>query len=835
MKRPIYPLLICYALGLIIADYFPFLQLSLYLPWVLLLWTLISGGFLYTRRYRSATVTLLLAFTVLGISRYTFSQKLPAHHLLHGVQNNERVTLEGRLYQPREKLPDRDRLYLKTEILEKGTSRQTVTGKIRITIYKVSTFHDIPDLQYGDRLRVRVRLRVPTNYQNPWAFDYKAYLARRGIYLTGSLSHYSPYLLRRLETGSKFSLLRRIFHVREQMMDFLNPSLEIPSETRPLRENIEEPFEPEAGEDPDSLGEEKSRSEDERGILQAMILGSKTSLTPELQENFRLSGLYHLLVVSGGNIGILAGFLFIVFKFFKILSRPLLLGVIGSVFLYAFLAGFEPPMIRASIMTSIFLLATLFDRDAEPFYSLATSAMLLLFLDPFSLFEASFQLTMTATLAILYAYQLVSFKKESVWKKVQAFFLGILLSTTFAEVSTAPLIIYYFNHLYPYGLLANIPALPLSGVILPLGILACGMNFFIPPLAQFLLQLDLILVRGFIDLSAFIARLPYSELPVSTRFLIPLLLSYLLVFGILKGFKRPLGQRIIFASGAILLIFTVYALTFWIIPTPLRVTFLDVGQGDSSVIEFPKGSTLLVDGGGSSYRSRFDVGRNILAPYLWHQGISRVEALIISHAHIDHFQGFRYLIEKFDVGALWISPRESRNPFYEELLQAAVAKGIPLIKVQRGYRQRFGEVEVRILHPSSIYLLKTSPTSHRLTNNYSLVVKLTYGKICFLFPGDIEREAEEFLLQNGDLEPCTILKVPHHGSATSSSPGFLEALQPSIGVISTGKYSRFESFSPLILERYRKAGIKIYRTDQDGAIQIQTDGMEVQVKTFGQR
>jgi competence protein ComEC len=843
MKRPVYPLLICYSVGLILADRFSLSWLSPGAIWAILLLSLSSIWLLYHKKYRLVTTILLIIFVALGISRYTLHQTLPAHHLVHVIQDDQVVTLEGWLYKPRESFPEQDRLYLEAETLDRGDIRQPVTGKIRVTIRKVPTTHGIPNLQYGDKLRIRTRLRVPTRYQNPGTFDYKTYLARQGIHLTGFLGHYSPYLLRRLETGGGLWLFRYVYTLREKMLVFVNSFSETSKESEfpPLKETRENP-ELEIADEDQSLTEEQERLsvEGENGILQAMILGDKTALSPELQESFRLSGLYHLLVVSGGNVWILVGFFLILSKLLRIRSQPRLFGVIGLIFLYALLTGFEPPVVRASIMVTLFFLATLFDRNTDPFYSLVVSAMILLFMDPTSLFEASFQLTIMATAAILYTYRV--FPKNSVpeslnsqdslWGKVKAFFMGITLSTLFVEVATAPLIVYYFNHVYPYGLLANILALPLSTMILSLGVLACGLNFFIPLLAQYLLIIDLFLVRLFISIAHFIANLPYSELPVSTRFIIPLSLSYLFVFGIQYGLKRPLLQKIGLGFIVMFVIFFAYFLVPRINIPPLRITFLDVGQGDSSVMELPDGTTLLFDGGGSSYRSAFDVGRSILAPYLWYHGISKVDVLVISHAHMDHFQGFRHLLEKFDVGEVWISPWESQNSLYQEILQIARSRGILPLKLEQGYHQRFGEVDVRILHPSSIYIRETIHTSDHLANNYSLVLKLTYGKVCFLFPGDIEQEAEQFLIQSGTLETCTILKAPHHGSGTSSSLEFLETLQPSVIVISTGKYKHFENLSPLVLEKYQRAGIQIYRTDKDGAIRIETDGTRYKVKTF---
>jgi len=860
MKRPVYPLLICYTIGLLFANRFPFSWISISATWILLSLSLLSTALLHFRKYRSVTGVLLIAFIALGISRYTLSQKLPARHLIHFIKDRQLVTLEGRLYQPREEFPDRDRLYLEVETLEEGTTRQVVEGRVRLTIHKVPTVHVIPDLQYGDKLRIRTRLYVPTNYQNPGAFDYKAYLAHQGIYLTGSLSHYSPYLLRQLETGGGFWLLRWTFRLRERMRTFLGPLWESPAETRALEENrllsgkeAGEGIEKGVGEDDQDTSREEpaaqmDRSElnGEKGVLQAMVLGSKASLDLELQESFRLSGLYHLLVVSGGNIGILVGFLFMLLKFFRLLSRRMLVGVIALVFLYALLTGFEPPVVRASIMVTIFLLALLFDRDADPFYSLAASAMLILILDPLSLFEASFQLTMAATAAILYAYKFIlkdlyetlkgQAEDPGFWvsfrKKAQMFFTGIVVMTALAMLGTTPLIIYYFNHVYPYGLLANIPALPLSALILSLGVLACGLNFLIPPLARTLLAIDLVLVKGFISLSTFTARLPYSELVLSTRFLVPLLFSYTLFFGILHGLKRPLSQRGSLAASAVVLVFLAYALVPRMRPPPLRVTFLDVGQGDSAVVEFPEGTTLLIDGGGTSYGNKFDAGRSLLASYLWHQGITKVDVMVISHPHAEHFQGFHSVVEKFKVGAVWSSPQESRNPAYWELLQKIARRKVPHFHVEEGHQQKFGNAEVQVLHPSPAYLVSGAQTSQHRENNNSLVLKLTYGKVCFLFPGDIEREAEQFLLQGGRLGPCAILKAPHHGSATSSSRDFLKVLRPEVAVISAGKDSRFGNPAPVVLDRYRAAGIKVYRTDEEGAVRIETDGLRYTIKTF---
>jgi competence protein ComEC len=257
----------------------------------------------------------------------------------------------------------------------------------------------------------------------------------------------------------------------------------------------------------------------------------------------------------------------------------------------------------------------------------------------------------------------------------------------------------------------------------------------------------------------------------------------------------------------------------------LRVTFLDVGQGDAAVVEFPGSQVMVIDGGGFASED-FDPGEVIIAPFLWSQKINRVDYLVMSHPQLDHFGGMAFLAENFSPKELWSNGERGKGERFQRLEVAFDREGVRAASLcGPGVERVIRGVEVKVLHP---------PCGHSglKTNDASLVLRLSYKGVDFLFPGDLEKEGEQILLQRDSALASEVLKIPHHGSRTSSTEAFVEAVLPEVAVISAGHHNRFNFPAPEVVQRYEKKGSRVLRTDQAGAIAVVSDGRGYTVETF---
>jgi competence protein ComEC len=441
--------------------------------------------------------------------------------------------------------------------------------------------------------------------------------------------------------------------------------------------------------------------------------------------------------------------------------------------------------------------------------------------------EISFQLSFAAVLAILLGMPRVTARLDE-WEEERlirlrdprwAYFRRAVLYaavTVCATAGTSPLAVLHFNSLSLIAPAANLVLLPLLGLVpVGLGLLGAMAAPFTGRAADVLFGLAArVISLGDAGVAA-LAALPFAAVRIPTPTLAELAAVYVALTALLlPGVWR---RRLLAACLA----FAVVDASCWYVARfhrpNLRLTFLSVGQGDSTLIEFPGSQTMLVDAGGMS--TTFDVGERVIAPYLWRRRIARLDLAVLSHFDFDHHGGFPFLVGQFVPRELWSNGWRGSHDDVVALRAVAGSVGTRIRAPRPGFRRVVGGVEVVVLAGGD--------ADRGKENDRSLVVQLRYGQTRILLPGDVEAAGEERLLGKVAAElRSAILKVPHHGSKTSSTPAFLDAVAPRFAIVSVGYDNRFGMPHRKVIEAYEEIGAEVLRTDRDGALvlEIEEDG-----------
>jgi competence protein ComEC len=775
---------------------------------------------------KSSIFTPLILFFILGYISIQpwFHEKLPPSNIANFADAGT-LNISGEVAETPEVINNRLSFILLSESVERDGEVIPVTGKINVKV-----LNGIPEVSTGDRLYFKSRVRSVRNFKNPGGFDFKRHMAFNGIMGTAYVS-WDEIRIERNESHKGFK--RYIETARKAFAEFIDNS--VPS--------------------------------NEAGVLKALVIGDQNFITAEIRENFNRTGTTHILSISGLHVGIVATVSFLLFE--KLLSYiniflwnawtkkgAAILSLI-PVLIYGLLAGMSPSTQRAVIMVSVFLMSFFVEKEQDGINTLAVAAILILTVYPPSLFFISFQLSFLSVLFILAGMNLTLYGKgkngghdESLRLKMQKKTAAFFLVSFFATIGTLPAVMYYFNQVSLVGLAANCVAVPLIGfLVVSTGLLA----FFVYPmngiLSAWLLKAGSVVLGVSLEFISYFAKLPFAAVKTVTPSFFEIILYYLLLGTVYIVLRKKQGKKTNDTGGGffgrmkqkapfiavILLVIAGYAdIWYWLdkrfLGKNLKVTVIDVGQGASSLLELPGGFNIIVDGGGFSDNSVFDVGEKITAPLLWRKKIKSVDILVLSHPNSDHLNGLLYIAENFNVKEFWSNGEAGDSLGYKRLLEIIKERKIRVRNFKEMERSRvINGVLLKILYPEPGFMDKDE--KWRKGDNSSLVLKAVMGSKSFLFTGDIKAKGEEELVRiAGNSLKSTVLVVPHHGSKSSSTDLFVGKIDPEIAVIPVGWKNRYKFPDPGVLERYRSRKCRVFRTDENGAVMISTDGKSLAVE-----
>jgi competence protein ComEC len=814
-------------------------------------------------KFALAGITSLGCWIALGTASACVAQRpLAADHVVSRIADG-RVELktplrwQGRLRTEPARLPWGYGIDLDLNGVEVEEEFIPVSGGMRLGYTAKDEDVKLPEIHAGDEVAVIAQARLPLIYRDVGAFNRREFLAQQNIDVLATLR--APSLLVKTGTAAP-TMSSRLARARGR-----------------LRQQVDEMF---------------PRAPRAASVLRAMLLGDRSFMERTESVDYQKTGVFHVLVVAGLHVGALAFFLFWLGRLLRLPQSIATLLMLALLFSYIAVVEQRPPVLRAGLMTAMVVMGSFLYRRTELQNSAALAAILLLVAKPQSVMDSGFQLSFLAIGCIAgvampwmerhlqpYARALQGWRdvtRDAAYDPARAQFRLDLRAATTAltsrfperiaqwsanagvkcfgwtvrvaellvlslvlQIGMLPLMAREFHRIPLLGPVVNLFVFPLTGVIVPLGFLSLGTALGVPPLGR-ILAIPLAWLVGIQDwMVAALARVSWGSYRIPGPPVWVMAVFFAVGILLVASFRMAGPRRVwitrVATVGVALagVAIATYPFRPSVVANVLEMTVLDVGQGDSILIVSPRGSTLLIDGGGAfmGFKGREehlgpDPGEDVVSPYLWSRGFKRLDAVALTHAHQDHIGGLTAILENFHVGQIWLG-RETAAPAMIRLKEVVARLHVPVERELRGQSFLWDGVQVDFLWPESS-ADEMAPTAK---NNDSLVVRLRYGERSILLPGDAEKQAEYAMLAENDPEAlhADVLKIGHHGSKNSSMPEFLAAVGAQIGIISAGEQNPYGHPSPALLQRLEEDGMWVLRTDREGAVQVQTDGHNLHV------
>ncbi|MGF7056380.1 DNA internalization-related competence protein ComEC/Rec2 [Brassicibacter mesophilus] len=777
MKRPFVYMMIPFIIGII---FIYKLDVNIYfLKILLLLLIVIAIVCIFVKK--GYNLILLLLFFVVGSLSYINSIDNDLSDFL-----DEDLTAKCRIISKMNNNKDYNTYIANTLIISIDKHSYFVDENIILRVYEGQA------LDIGDTVKVNGILKRPDRNTNPGLFNYRLYLQAQDIFcILTTNGHNTDIISKRQLTHGQIVSCKFKDYVVRTLDNFLNTK--------------------------------------NSNIMKSIILGDDSFLDDYTEEKFRGLGIAHILAVSGLHIGII--FLVITF-FLRLLKVDKKISVIIAILLiwiYGYFINFPSSVLRASVMFSTLILSTLTYRRYDSLNVLAFSALILLMYRPSFVFSMGFQFSYIATASlIVFTNRINGFISNESSENSKAY--KILSPLIAVQIGMFPVMSYYFNSYCIFSILSNLLIIPLLSLSLMMSfvlLLISLMNIKIAVIVGFFINALINISDWFTDI---IYNIPLLNVVLRSMTLLEILLYYLMLMILLKvirlDFLNSNIAKLIFAYLA-----TVIFLNISIVLTEdnVIIDFIDVGQGDCSLIR-TDGKSILVDSGGTIL-SDFDVGKNIILPYLRKQGVRKIDAVFISHFHEDHCEGLVSLIGNIKIEGIFIGYNPTNNKLYSTIKNLAKEQDIAMVVVNKNDIIRLNKHKyIKVLSLLDNY----EDIMLYNENNLSIVMLLEAFNKKVLFTGDIEKEVEATLANENRNYDVDILKVPHHGSKTSSTQRFITSYAPEYAVIQVGK-NNFGHPSQEVLNRYVDNNVKVYRNDIDGMITAKLDQNSIKITPYLQK
>ena len=742
----------------------------------------------------------------------------------YNIIYKDKENLEGKALVVSEK-EDKEYSYVyKIKVLNIENKKE---GKNTYLYLRINKKSDVL-LEYGDIISFKGEFQEPSKKRNYGGFDYKNYLKTLKIY--GTIKLENGEVLEKNKGNILISFSNKISNsVKEKIYDLVDKR--------------------------------------EANLLIGLLLGDDDNIDDDIEEAFKISSLSHILAVSGMQVTYIITAMYFISNNLLGKRKTKIVIIIILIF-YTILTGFSPSIVRASIMGILIMGAGLFYRKNDIWNSIAISLLLMLIYNPFLITNVGLQLSYLGTIGIillnktfLRIFNKIRFEKYILNRKIiniVSKIIEILTVTISASVVVFPIMLYNFNLFCTYFLITNLLASIIIGPITIFGTVIVIISFAFLKIGKLLSIILEISLNTLVFVSNF-SKLPFSKIYITTPKISMIIFYYVLIIffnyiykiynnrnlsltqirfrNLIALYKYKIKEiynnkksRKKFISILILIVFCFNIYNFFIIKRELKIYFVDVRQGDSTFIVTPKNETILIDGGGS-LGTDFDVGESTLLPYILDRGYKKIDLMFVSHFDQDHIGGLFKILEELKVEKVCISKQEEDSENYQKFLNIVKEKNIQVLVVKKGDK---------IVLDNNLYFDILWPNDKQIEenklNNNAIVMKLNYNNFSTLFTGDIEKPAEEKILEiykNSKILESDILKVAHHGSKTSTTDEFLNKVKPKIALIGVGKDNMFGHPSNTTIEKLEKMNIKIYRTDLNAEISIcVNDKGQVSIKSL---